>query len=106
MTANKTSKARRSATAKRGEFVNAHKDHRLLGEVICWNAGKSSHSHANVVAALKDADLNEKVARELLPRYAFTRAMKHLKEERVIDPLKETGDVITFLFTKRVMDAG
>jgi len=90
---------------RKQEFVQAHAGLRLLGEVVTWNTGASTHNHAGVVQALKDAGLNEKVARELLPRHAFSRAAKKLSEDRVIDVLRDEKDVITFQFTKRVMES-
>ncbi len=105
-TKTKTHKKNRAATGKRNAFINANKNMRLLGEVICWNVGAKSHAFKDVVQALKDAELNDKAARELLPRYAFTRAMKHLKEERVIDPLNDEGDVQKFQLTQRLMKEG
>ncbi len=75
----------------------------LLGEIVCWTAGARSIPYTSVVQALQDAGLNP-VAKELLPRHAFSRASKKLTEERVIDPLDEDTDIIRFQFTKRVME--
>src|SRR5262249_43252004 len=56
----------------------------LLGEVITWNAGGVKVKHVALVEALRDAGLDEKVARELAPRHAFTRACRKLGEKRII----------------------
>lgn len=77
----------------------------LLGEIITWSPGEAEHTHAEVRKALQDESLDETVAGELLPRYAFARACKHLEQERLIDVLKEETDVITFQFTKKLMNA-
>jgi hypothetical protein len=98
---NKTS----AKAQRREEFTEQHKSARMLGEVVTWNTGGTAHIHADIVQALKDASLDDKVARELLPRHAFSRAAKKLTEERVIDVLRDEKDTITFQFTKRVIES-
>jgi Mn-containing catalase len=57
------------------------------------------------VQALKDASLNHEIAREFLPQKAFSRAVKTMEEERVIDALpKHTKDEVTFQFTKKFLE--
>lgn len=74
----------------------------LLGEIITWNAkADASHTHKSVVQALKDSDLDETVARELLPRFAFSRACKKLAEERIVNVLNEDSDTMTFQFNRK-----
>lgn len=76
------------------------KDIPLLGEVVTWNARTdSTHKHADVVAALEAAGLDKDMARELLPRFAFSRACRKLAEERIIDVVREGEDEIIFQFT-------
>ncbi len=53
---------------------------KLLGEVISWTCPGIAVRHADVIAALRDAGLDESVARVLLPRHAFSRACKKLRE--------------------------
>jgi hypothetical protein len=72
----------------------------LLGEIITWEIGTAASSHAKVVAALKSADLDESMARELLPRHAFSRACKKLAEARIIRQVKDDGGFLDFQFTK------
>lgn len=91
-------------TQRREEFVRENTGFRLLGEIITWRVGMGGVKHVDLVQALKDAGLNEKVARELLPRHAFTRAARKLSEDRVIDPVNENDDSIRFQFTKRFME--
>ena len=53
-----------------------------------------------LVEALRDAGLDEGVARELAPRHAFSRACKKLSEARIIRAVGEDARHITFQFTK------
>ena len=71
----------------------------LLGEVITWTCPAKAVRHADLVAALRSAALDEKVARALAPRHAFARACRKLARARVIRPLAETEATITFQFT-------
>ena len=57
---------------------------RLLGEIITWNCSGVSLQYTDLIDALKSADLNERVARELAPRHAFARACKKLQQARII----------------------
>jgi hypothetical protein len=72
---------------------------RLLGEVIAWACPGLSVPHAQVVAALTDAELDAGVARELAPRHAFSRACRRLSEQRIIRPVSEDAASIKFQFT-------
>ncbi|MFO0825303.1 MAG: hypothetical protein U0792_19640 [Gemmataceae bacterium] len=72
---------------------------RLLGEVIAWACPGLSVSHTALVAALEAADLDAGVARELAPRHAFARACRTLSERRIIRPVAEDANIITFQFT-------
>jgi hypothetical protein len=71
----------------------------LLGEVISWTCSGVAVTHAALVAALKDASLDENVARELAPRHAFTRACKKLSDQRIIRQVGEDESVLRFQFT-------
>ena len=73
---------------------------RLLGEVITWACPGAAVRHADLVAALAAAGLDERVARELAPRNAFTRACKRLARARVIRQAAEDATTITFQFTQ------
>ena len=72
---------------------------KLLGEVITWACPGAAVRHADLVAALAAAGLDERVARELAPRNAFTRACKRLARARVIRQAAEDASTITFQFT-------
>ncbi len=75
-------------------------DTRLLGDILSWScAGLTVKQHA-LVEALRDSDLDESVARELLPRHAFSRACRKLAKQRIIRPIFEDRVSITFQFTQ------
>jgi hypothetical protein len=52
----------------------------LLGEVIAWTCAGVTVRHADLMAALASAGLDEGVARDLAPRHAFTRACNRASE--------------------------
>ncbi|HEY1377754.1 MAG TPA: hypothetical protein VGF55_13225 [Gemmataceae bacterium] len=81
-------------------FPNVMPGMKLLGEVISWTCPGIAVRHADVVAALRDAGLDESVARVLLPRHAFARACKKLAHDRIIRPVSEDAEAITFQFTQ------
>jgi hypothetical protein len=71
----------------------------LLGEVISWTCTGIAVTHAALVSALKDAGLDENVARELAPRHAFTRACRKLSDQRIIRQVGEDESSVRFQFT-------
>jgi hypothetical protein len=75
-----------------------------LGEVISWTCGGVAVRHADLVAALRDASLDENVARELAPRHAFTRACKKLSDQRIIRQVGEDESTLRFQFTAEHRD--
>jgi len=72
---------------------------RLLGEIISWTCTGVSVTHSTLVSALKDAGLEENVARELAPKHAFTRACKKLSDQRIIRQVAEDESTVKFQFT-------
>src|SRR5262245_61021342 len=109
MTGTKPRRTRKSVkAAQKDEAVSNIKAgaSRLLADVVCWSTRGQTQKHVTIVKALQDSGLDDKVARELLPQHAFSRACKLLEDERVIDPLHRQGDEITFQFTKRWLDSG
>ena len=72
---------------------------RLLGEIISWTCGGIKVRHLDLVGALRDAGLDEAVARELAPRHAFTRACRKLAQARIIRQVSEDRTGLTFQFT-------
>jgi hypothetical protein len=73
---------------------------RLWGEVISWTCPALAVKHLDLVAALADAGLDAAAARQILPRHAFARACKKLARDRIIRPVDETGETVTFQFTQ------
>ena len=71
----------------------------LLGEVISWTCSGVTVNHAALMTALKEADLDANVARELAPRHAFTRACKKLSDQRIIRQVGEDESTVRFQFT-------
>lgn len=113
MTTTKTPRTRNTSTrngrtaAKRESIIASFNVDKLHGEIITWSAkADTAHTHKSVVAALQAAKLDDSVARELLPRYAFSRASKKLADERIIDILREESDTITFQFSRKIMIDG
>src|SRR5205814_9730450 len=72
---------------------------RLLGEILSWSCAGLTVKYADLVTALRDSDLDEGVARELLPRHAFARACRKLARQRIIRPVTEDNTHITFQLT-------
>jgi hypothetical protein len=77
---------------------------KLLGEVITWSCPGVTVRHRDLIDALKEADLDETVARELAPRHAFTRACKKLSDARIIRQVGEDDATIRFQFTAEHRD--
>jgi hypothetical protein len=75
-----------------------------LGEVISWTCAGVAVRHADLVAALRDAGLDEHVARELAPRHAFTRACRKLSDQRIIRQVGEDESALRFQFTAEHRD--
>jgi hypothetical protein len=89
-----------TATSSRNGFPAITPGTRLLGEVISWTCPGVQVKYRAVIEALRDSDLDEKVARELAPRHAFSRACKKLARERIIRAVAEDEENITFQFTQ------
>ncbi|OWK34220.1 DUF6744 family protein [Fimbriiglobus ruber] len=77
---------------------------RLLGEVIAWTCSGVAVTHPALVAALRDAGLDDGVARELAPKHAFTRACKKLSDQRIIRQVAEDAATVRFQFTHESRD--
>ena len=81
------------ATRPAGAFPAALPSTPLLGEIVTWTCSGVTVRHTDLVAALREAGLDEAVARELAPRHAFTRACKKLSDQRIIRPVSEDADI-------------
>ena len=73
---------------------------KLLGEILTWSCSGVKIKHTDLIEALRDAGLDEGVARELAPRHAFSRACKKLSEARIIRQIAEDAHNIVFQFTR------
>lgn len=74
----------------------------LLAEVICWSKLPRPVPLSSLRDALSDTGFPVDLARDLLPRHAFTRASKSLAQKRIIRKLEENEDVLTFQLTQEV----
>src|SRR4051812_37660159 len=88
------------------ETLNLNRQtYKLLGEVISWNLPVNTVvGYQDLLTALRNAGLDEKVAREMLPRHAFSRAAKVLAEQRIIRCTEDAPNKMTFQFTKEHLD--
>ena len=77
---------------------------KLLSEVISWTCSGVTVTHPALLAALKDAGLDDGVARELAPKHAFTRACKKLCDRRIIRQVAEDEATVKFQFTQESRD--
>ncbi|QDU21336.1 DUF6744 family protein [Urbifossiella limnaea] len=77
---------------------------RLLGEVISWTCSGVAVTHPALLTALRDAGLDENVARELAAKHAFTRACKKLCDRRIIRQVAEDETCVKFQFTQESRD--
>lgn len=71
-----------------------------LGTIVSFNSPKQVSFEA-LKTGLDYADLDENLAREILPHNAFRRACRSLSKNRVIDVVKDEPDKMTFQFTKK-----
>lgn len=85
-------------------FPVAHGE--LLGEIVCWDAFSLKIGYQHLKDALTNAGLDAAVAREMLPRHAFSRACTKLKDQRIIRQVDEDDSVIRFQFTAEAREAG
>src|SRR5262249_22970042 len=104
---NKESKmtATKTEAPRNGPFALVTPGMRLHGEIITWTCNGVAVKHSDLVNALKDAELDEGVARELAPRHAFTRACRKLARDRIIRQVAEDDKAITFQFTSERRDS-
>ena len=79
----------------------------LSGEVIAWDMkGAKKVSFQDIQAALALSGLDEKYAKDMRPRQAFTRACKELSDKRVIRITDQCDKEVRFQFNKENQTAG
>jgi len=88
-----------NATAVPNGLLHVPAGAKLLGEIITWSCSGSVVRHYDLVEALRTAELDESVARELAPRHAFTRACRKLSDARIIRQVGEDEASVYFQFT-------
>lgn len=80
--------------------------HETLGEIITWSVdGTVDVTYQLIQDALKKSGMETGFARELCPRYAFSRACKQMEENRVIRQIKEDDRTLRFQFTREAMNS-
>jgi hypothetical protein len=70
-----------------------------LGTIVTWGS-PANITLSELRNALTSAGLEPDLARELLPRNAFSRAAKEMEEGRIIQRFNEDASSISFQFTK------
>lgn len=90
--------------AKNGNGVNGAVRPLASGEVVSWVTARASYSA--VLAALKDAGLEESYARNLLPRQALLRAVNRLSNDGLVTDVIGEGSVVSVQLTNRRLDGG
>jgi hypothetical protein len=94
------------AAAHRQDLVSKLHNFELLGEIITWDLSHNTKvRYADLVQALEDSGLETKVARALLPRYAFSRAANKMAEQRIIRFKGQTQNKLAFQLTKEYLDS-
>lgn len=76
----------------------------LLGEIVTWDIKSTEVSYQQVRDALVKAGLDPDAAPEMTTKAAFSRACKHLKENRQIDKIKSKDGILSFQFTTKVLE--
>ncbi|GIW60093.1 MAG: hypothetical protein KatS3mg087_1159 [Patescibacteria group bacterium] len=73
-----------------------------LGHIISWNFPHGiKHEYDKITEALEKNGLDSKLVKKMLPRNAFSRAMRSMKADRVIDIVNEDDKYIKFQFTRK-----
>lgn len=77
-----------------------------LGEILTWGVDSitTTITYQTIQASLQKAGMSSSFARELCPRYAFSRACKELEESRIIRQISEDKRYIKFQFTKEALN--
>jgi hypothetical protein len=78
---------------------------KLMGNVVSFSP-PDEVAYSTLRQALADASWDADIAREMIPRDAFSRAAKALKKDRVIDAVEETDSTIAFQLTRREISNG
>ena len=102
-----TKNTKKNTKKETPEIVRKLEAKKLLGHIVMWNSGYGvRHTLSSVVSALKEEGLSEEVVKELAPRFAFSRAVKELEKERLIENVAIDGHVMQFQLTQREKVSG
>jgi len=74
-----------------------------LGTIVSWRVPKEVPIQS-LRDALRTAGLDEALAGDMEPRNALRRALRDMKEGRVIRKLRQDGDCLYFQFTREFLD--
>lgn len=74
-----------------------------LGTIVSWRVPKEVPIQA-LRDSLRSAGLDEALAGDMEPRNALRRALRDMKEGRVIRKLRQDGDCLYFQFTREFLD--
>ena len=74
------------------------------GCIVTWEAPQEINLKS-LVQAMQDLGFDTASIEKMLPRNAFARAAKHLRDERIIRKLEESDEYLIFQFTKEYLDA-
>jgi hypothetical protein len=80
------------------------KDSGQLGTIVTWRV-PSSVGLTQLRESLQKTGLGETLAADMHPRHALSRALREMKEGRVIRTLRREGDLLYFQFTTEHFDA-
>jgi hypothetical protein len=76
-----------------------------IGVIISWKS-PAEVSFGDLKSAMASARLDVKLARDMLPRHAFSRAASEMSEARIIKKVEEDKDRLVFQFTKEFLHGG
>lgn len=76
-----------------------------IGVIVSWKAPTEVSFH-NLRDAITNAGLDASLARDMLPRHAFSRAATEMSEARIIKKVEESKDRLVFQFTKEYLHSG
>lgn len=82
-------------------FPEVQRGAKLLGEIVSWDVIGCEVRFSHLRDALRDAGLDEAVARKMFPSNAFKRAARRLEKDRIIRRVGAESDTeIRFQFTR------
>lgn len=76
-----------------------------IGVIISWKS-PAEVSFGDLKSAMANAGLDANLARDMLPRHAFSRAASEMSEARIIKKVEEDRDCLVFQFTKEYLNGG